>query len=94
MRALLAALAVSAAYPGAWATFAPRSFFDTFPGAGDSRKRATGIGASASRSIGKPRSAPSLRNIRLACDQVASSTTNARSSPIPFTTSSGASATT
>jgi hypothetical protein len=34
MRALLAALAVSAAYPGAWATFAPRSFFDTFPGAG------------------------------------------------------------
>ena len=34
MRALLAALAVSAAYPGAWATFAPRSFFDGFPGAG------------------------------------------------------------
>ena len=34
MRALLGALAVSAAYPGAWATFAPRSFFDTFPGAG------------------------------------------------------------
>ena len=34
MRALLAALAVSAAYPGAWATFAPRSFFDTFPGGG------------------------------------------------------------
>ena len=34
MRALLAALAISAAYPGAWATFAPRSFFDTFPGAG------------------------------------------------------------
>jgi len=34
MRALLAALAVSAAYPGAWATLAPRSFFDTFPGAG------------------------------------------------------------
>jgi len=34
MRALLAALAVSAAYPGAWATFAPRSFYDTFPGAG------------------------------------------------------------
>jgi hypothetical protein len=33
MRALLAAVAVSAAYPGAWATFAPRSFFDTFPGA-------------------------------------------------------------
>ena len=33
MRALLAALAVSAAYPGAWATLAPRSFFDTFPGA-------------------------------------------------------------
>ena len=33
MRALLAALAVSAAYPGAWATFAPRSFYDTFPGA-------------------------------------------------------------
>jgi hypothetical protein len=34
MRALLAALAISAAYPGAWATFAPRSFFDTFPGGG------------------------------------------------------------
>ena len=34
MRALLAALAVSAAYPGAWATVAPRSFYDTFPGAG------------------------------------------------------------
>ena len=34
MRALLAALAVSAAYPGAWAAVAPRSFFDTFPGAG------------------------------------------------------------
>jgi hypothetical protein len=34
MRALLAALSLSAAYPGAWATFAPRSFFSTFPGAG------------------------------------------------------------
>jgi hypothetical protein len=34
VRALLAALAVSAAYPGAWAAFAPRSFFDEFPGAG------------------------------------------------------------
>ena len=34
MRALLAALAVSAAYPGLWATVAPRSFFDAFPGAG------------------------------------------------------------
>ena len=34
MRALLAALAVSAAFPGAWATFAPRSFYDEFPGAG------------------------------------------------------------
>ena len=34
MRALLAALSLSAAYPGAWATFAPRSFFTTFPGAG------------------------------------------------------------
>ena len=34
MRALLAALAVSAAYPGAWAVVAPRSFFDDFPGAG------------------------------------------------------------
>ena len=31
MRALLAALAVSAAYPGAWATFAPRSFFAPSP---------------------------------------------------------------
>jgi hypothetical protein len=34
MRALLAALGVSAAYPGAWATLAPHSFFTTFPGAG------------------------------------------------------------
>lgn len=34
MRALLIALGASAAYPGAWATFAPRSFFTTFPGAG------------------------------------------------------------
>ena len=34
MRALLAALAVSAAFPGAWAVLAPRSFFDGFPGAG------------------------------------------------------------
>ena len=34
MRALLAALAVSAAFPGAWATFAPQSFYDDFPGAG------------------------------------------------------------
>jgi hypothetical protein len=34
MRALLAALSASAAYPGAWATFAPRSFYTTFPGAG------------------------------------------------------------
>jgi hypothetical protein len=34
VRALLAALALSAAYPGAWATLAPRSFFDEFPGAG------------------------------------------------------------
>jgi len=34
MRALLAALAASAAYPGAWATLAPRSFFANFPGGG------------------------------------------------------------
>jgi hypothetical protein len=34
VRALLAALAVSAAYPGAWATLAPHSFFADFPGAG------------------------------------------------------------
>jgi hypothetical protein len=34
MRALLAALSLSAAYVGAWATLAPRSFFHTFPGAG------------------------------------------------------------
>jgi FtsH-binding integral membrane protein len=34
MRALLAALSASAAYPGAWATFAPHSFYTTFPGAG------------------------------------------------------------
>jgi hypothetical protein len=34
MRALLAALAVSAAYPGLWAAVAPHSFFEDFPGAG------------------------------------------------------------
>jgi hypothetical protein len=34
MRALLAALSLSAAYPGAWATLAPRGFYTTFPGAG------------------------------------------------------------
>ena len=34
MRALLAALSASAAYPGLWATLAPASFFDDFPGAG------------------------------------------------------------
>ena len=34
MRALLAALAVTAALPGAWATLAPRSFYDDFPGGG------------------------------------------------------------
>jgi hypothetical protein len=34
VRVLLVALALSAAYPGAWATFAPRGFFDEFPGAG------------------------------------------------------------
>jgi hypothetical protein len=34
MRALLAALAVSAAYPGLWAVVAPSSFFEEFPGAG------------------------------------------------------------
>jgi hypothetical protein len=34
VRALLAALAVSAAYPGGWATLAPRSFYADFPGAG------------------------------------------------------------
>ena len=34
MRALLAALSVSAAYPGLWATLAPASFFEDFPGAG------------------------------------------------------------
>jgi hypothetical protein len=34
MRALLAALSLSAAVPGAWATFAPRTFYDDFPGAG------------------------------------------------------------
>jgi hypothetical protein len=34
MRALLAALAVSAAYPGLWAAVAPSSFFEEFPGAG------------------------------------------------------------
>ena len=34
MRPLLAALSLSALYPGAWATFAPRSFYGDFPGAG------------------------------------------------------------
>jgi hypothetical protein len=34
MRALLAALSLSAAYPGLWATLAPSSFYDYFPGAG------------------------------------------------------------
>lgn len=34
LRALLSALALSAAVPGAWATLAPRSFFRDFPGAG------------------------------------------------------------
>ena len=32
MRALLAALGASAALPGLWATFAPHSFYDRFPG--------------------------------------------------------------
>jgi hypothetical protein len=34
MRALLAALSASAAVPGAWATFAARSFYDEFPSSG------------------------------------------------------------
>jgi hypothetical protein len=34
LRAVLAALALAAAFPGAWATFAPRSFYGDFPGAG------------------------------------------------------------
>ena len=34
VRVLLAALAVSAALPGLWATLAPRGFFDDFPGPG------------------------------------------------------------
>jgi hypothetical protein len=34
MRALLAALSLSAAFPGLWATLAPSSFYDDFPGAG------------------------------------------------------------
>ena len=34
LRVLLATLAVGAAYPGAWAALAPRSFYDSFPGAG------------------------------------------------------------
>ena len=32
LRAILAALAAGAALPGAWATFAPRSFYEHFPG--------------------------------------------------------------
>lgn len=34
LRALLAALGLAALPPGAWATLAPRSFYDDFPGAG------------------------------------------------------------
>jgi hypothetical protein len=34
LRATLAALALGAAFPGVWATVAPRSFYDGFPGAG------------------------------------------------------------
>jgi hypothetical protein len=34
LRAVLAALALGAAVPGAWAAFAPRSFYDDFPGTG------------------------------------------------------------
>ena len=34
LRALLAALALGAVFPGAWATAAPRSFYADFPGAG------------------------------------------------------------
>jgi hypothetical protein len=34
VRGLLAALAISAAFPGAWAALSPRSFFDDFPGPG------------------------------------------------------------
>lgn len=34
MRVLLAALSLSAAVTGGWATFAPRSFYGDFPGAG------------------------------------------------------------
>jgi hypothetical protein len=34
LRPLLAALAVAAAVPGGWATLAPRSFYDDFPGIG------------------------------------------------------------
>ncbi len=34
LRAVLAALALSAAVPGVWAAAAPRSFYDGFPGAG------------------------------------------------------------
>lgn len=34
LRAVLALLAASAAVPGAWASFAPRSFYASFPGAG------------------------------------------------------------
>ena len=34
LRVLLAALALSAAVPGLWATFAPRGFYSGFPGPG------------------------------------------------------------
>jgi hypothetical protein len=34
LRAVLAALGLSAAFPGVWAAVAPRSFYDDFPGAG------------------------------------------------------------
>jgi hypothetical protein len=35
MRVMLAGLAWSALLVGAWATFAPRSFYDSFPGGGE-----------------------------------------------------------
>jgi hypothetical protein len=57
---------------------ATASIVETRPGDGDSRSRAAGIGASGSRRIGRPRSCASLRNIRRACDHVASRKTSWR----------------
>ena len=52
------------------------SIVETRPGPGEARRRSAGIGSSGRRSIGRPRSAGSLRYIRRACAHVASRTTS------------------